>query len=92
MEIMEIWKYEVFPGGFNLEIPEGAQILTVQVQGSKIYLWAIVDPEKDKELRSFVVHGTGEPIVGIKEKNYIGTFQLHYGFLVYHLFEVKEQK
>lgn len=87
---MKIFKYLLYPSdSFELELPKGAKILTVQVQFEKPQIWALVDPNADNEKRQFRMIGTGHEI---KEKNltYIGTFQMMGGHLVWHLFEVKK--
>lgn len=83
-----IHKYVITPKKLLLEMPKGAEILTVQSQHESACIWALVDSEAPLEDRHFDVVGTGQPIeeTGIKRK-YIGTFQLGGGALVYHLFE-----
>jgi len=91
-----IYKYQLpVQDQVELEMPEGAQILTVQTQeahgGGLPHLWAIVNTETSlKERRVFRIHGTGHQFrdeVG-KREIYLGTFQLHGGSLVFHVFEV----
>lgn len=85
-----IWKFNLpsLPGE-SIEMPEGAEILTVQTQGDSPMIWAMVDPQMKKENRFFVIIGTGHTIPddGIK-RNYIGTYQQMGGALVWHLFEI----
>lgn len=70
---------------FELELPKGARILHVDVQNGYPYIWALVDPDAPKEKKKFHLAGTGHPI-NEKIKNHIGTFLLHEGALVFHLF------
>lgn len=75
---------------FVIEMPEGARILAVQAQYDYPHVWATVDTDLPMEERKFRILGTGKPI-GInntEELVYIGTFQLHKGTFVGHLFEV----
>jgi hypothetical protein len=72
---------------FNLEMPQGAEILTVQTQGGERHMWALVDPVAPKELRAFRLAGTGHPINDL-DLQYVATFQLKGGLLVFHLFEL----
>jgi hypothetical protein len=70
-------------------MPAAAQILAVQVQNGEPFVWAIVDTENPQEERFFDIFGTGHPMhedngVG---REYVGTFQMHSGSLVFHLFE-----
>lgn len=85
-----IWKFELDTVNMQtIEMPYCAKILTVQVQRETPCLWAIVDPSLEKEKRHFEIFGTGNPIVegmGVS-REYIGTYQLHDGDLVYHVFE-----
>ena len=87
---MTIWKYEFETKGLvNIEMPIGAEILTVQTQQEKPCMWALVDPEAKKKQRCFEVIGTGLPIYGGSDikRTHIGTYQLHGGSLVFHVFE-----
>ena len=85
-----IWKFELEIGdNQKLEMPIGAEILSVQTQNETPCLWALVDPDADQETRHFEVYRTGHPVhydMGIS-RNYIGTFQLQSGLLVLHVFE-----
>ena len=77
-------------------MPEGAQILCVQVQqpnGNTEFqtptpcLWALVDAgKKPKEMHKILTYGTGHQI---HEENlkYIGSYQLDEGLLIFHVFE-----
>lgn len=79
-----IWKYPVKGPNFELAMPQGARVLTVQVQHGEPVLWALVDPEKPHARRAFLLIGTGHDFdaTGL---NYVGTFQE--GPFVWHLFE-----
>lgn len=86
-----IWKYEITPSDFQeIIMPVGAKILDVQTQGDTPCIWALVNPNyTDTEVRIFEVFATGVPIkydMGV-QREYIGTFQLMGGGLVFHLFE-----
>jgi hypothetical protein len=86
--IETVHKYP-FPcdGIFDLEMPEGALILTVQVQGGQPCIWARVYPSAPKVTRHFRLVGTGHSLEG--NLWYRGTFQLQLvgGQFVFHLFE-----
>jgi len=82
----QIWKYKVMGA---IEMPKGAEILTVKVQDSfNVCIWAKVDPEMEKESRLFVVIGTGHSFDDTN-KEYIGTYIE--GPFVWHLFEIKNK-
>lgn len=88
-----VWKYEVrATDTFSVEMPEGAEILAVQTcQGAfgfdEANMWALVDPSRPRERRTFRVYGTGHPIPFPESLRYIDTFQVRSGVLVFHLFE-----
>lgn len=85
--MITIWKYSLkLDDKIELEIPEGARILSVQMQGSVPSLWALVDSEAKKEIRVFYIFGTGtsNPLLRFA-LDYIGTFQER--FFVWHVFE-----
>ena len=71
-----------------VSLPAFSRLLTVQVQHNVPYLWALVNPNLPNEIPVTIrMFGTGHPI----EDNdsfleYIGTFQLLEGNLVYHVF------
>ncbi len=85
-----VYKYPLpFEAHFRLELPLGAKVLHVDVQLGKPQLWALVDPHSPLAWRYFRVAGTGHEIVQEPSRlDYVGTFQLHDGQLVFHLFEV----
>jgi hypothetical protein len=92
-----IYKYEVKPSpGANpktlVDMPVGAKVLKAasQIAGgeSRLFLWALVDPEAEKELRAFEVYPTG--LAEVKDPDelvYIDTVFMRDGMLVFHVFE-----
>ena len=85
-----IWKYDCAVNDVvTIEMPVGAEILTVQSQHGNPRIWALVDPNNSTEKRYFEMFGTGHPINcdGGITKKYIGSFQLYDGDLIFHLFE-----
>ncbi len=82
-----IYKYKVYPtDDFDLLLPKGAYILCVQTQDGEPFIWAMVDTEAPKEIRKFVLRGTGNTLPELPLV-YIGTFQIRNDLLVFHLFE-----
>jgi len=85
----EVWKYRVShvsEGTPSISMPAGAQIVHADVQHPHtVWIWAIVDPRRDRELRSIAFFATGEPIPEGWEHR--GTaLDMHAG-LVWHVFE-----
>ena len=83
---MIVWKFP-FPIMDDLEfqMPVGAKVLTVDMQGANPAMWVLCDPTAKLETRRFRVAGTGHNID--YPVSYIGTFQMRGGALVFHLFE-----
>jgi len=85
----KIYKYplEVTDTQF-VELPLGAEILTVQMQGNQLCLWAMVNalPEAVKKNRRIEIIGTGNPMP-TGDLKYISTFQMIKGKLIFHVFE-----
>lgn len=85
-----IWKFQFDIGDqFTLWIPIRAKIIHVGMQGLYPYIWAIVNPEAQNTKRIFRVYGTGEPIIDIEDWKHVGTFSMHDGAYIWHLFEQK---
>lgn len=93
---MKIFKYPIPNESeeviFSLEIPEGSDILRVGLDPQEqACIWCLVSEQLDAERRYFRVVATGEQIVSMKNKRYIGTW--NEGPFVWHLFELfKEEK
>lgn len=85
-----IWKFPIEVADVQkILMPVGAKVLTVQEQNSIPCIWALVDPEADREIRFFEMFGTGHPILysaGVS-REYISTFQVRDDSLVFHVFE-----
>lgn len=85
-----IYKYAVAANDTTeLRMPQGAQILSVQIQHDIPCVWALVDPGAKVVTRTLRLAGTGHTLPddpGV----YIGTFQVHTVALVFHLFDAGE--
>jgi hypothetical protein len=81
-----IWKFPLsVTDQVTIQVPEGAQILSLQVQGGIPCLWAKVNPDNPKKPMKIGIYGTGhehQEIPGI----FIATFQMEGGTLVFHAF------
>ncbi len=85
-----IRKYQLQPRmKQKIEMPEGAQILTVQTQVTSVCLWAMVNTKAPKEKRTIHIVSTDKNVDHIHDKGmtYIGTAQIELGNIVCHVFE-----
>ena len=70
-----IWKYQIpIADDFRLKMPDGARILTVQIQEGGPCIWAVEDPEAVPRIYHFRIVGTGHEF-STEGWIYIGTFQ-----------------
>jgi len=84
-----IYKYPFEVGSLvTIDMPEGAEILSVQIQAGTPCLWAMVDPAVESQINQFTIIGTGHDIPDIMARNleYVSTFQD--GKYVWHFFKV----
>ena len=83
----QIWKYELKTTDTQtLAIPEGYKILCIQKQYSDPCIWVEVEPDNKKTSVIIDIFGTGHVMSDLK-REYIGTYQLNNGSLVFHAFE-----
>lgn len=74
----------------TVRMPRGADILTAQMQGGELVIWAKVYPDHTLEDRVIETFGTGAEMPALKpgqQRIYIGTFQMDW--FVGHIFELK---
>lgn len=87
---MNVYKYELeITDEQTIRLPFNAELLTVQMQGDKCCLWALVDPRHELNERTICIYGTGYPIPNGIRLKYISTFQIPHLGLVFHAFEKK---
>lgn len=98
----KIWKFNLADTAWGfVEMPKGAEILSVQYQPkinqpmqkqeASYVLWAVVDPEAQKESRLIEAIGTGQEMKELSpeySRKHLGTVQTHGGAFVLHFFEV----
>ena len=94
-----IFKYDVpINDYFIQEIPEGAEFLTAFEQGSEAQMWFVVDTDKPLVEKKFRIFGTGAKMPDTYEwktdpyLNYLTTFPMENGNLIWHLFEQRSEK
>lgn len=85
---MTIYKYPIkIIDTQKVKLPLYAKILTAQMQGDTLCLWAQVDDTNtDTKERTIEVFGTGYPM-SHDARRYIGTTQMRGGALIWHVFE-----
>lgn len=74
----------------TIKLPSKHKILCVQIQGNGPCIWAMVNPYAPEEELLIETIGTGHEISTELEirRNYIGTYQLQRGALVFHVFQI----
>ena len=81
-----IHKYQMKDLVSPVMMPEGAEILAIQLQDSMICIWAMVDKDAQMIERYIVVCGTGQKLPeDMRGYKYITTLQMN--VYVWHLFE-----
>jgi hypothetical protein len=88
-----IFKYEIpiTDEIIAMEIPDNYALCEVGQQNGKLFMWCVVDIHANIIKRYFKIVGTGHKIEGIEHLSFLRTIQMPNG-LVWHLFEVPEQK
>jgi hypothetical protein len=83
-----IWKYTLLPHT-HIDMPVGAQILSIHEQDAEVCMWVMVEPEAATERRTFAYFGTGHRLPA-NPMEFLGTAHvlLISGSLVFHVFEV----
>lgn len=82
-----VWKFPLGPFDLmEIDMPTGSRVLCVQCQDGAPQLWALCDVSAPKQTRVFHIYGTGHTHGAINGE-YVGTFQLADGALVFHVFE-----
>lgn len=73
----------------EVEMPEGAEILSVQIQNGTLCLWAKVNTDYPEEKRAIRIIGTGNYINPCEPLVFITTYQFE--GLVFHVFEIPNE-
>lgn len=89
-----IWKYALEIETTNVILmPKGSEILSVELQNNKPFVWALVNPdEQNNETKIIKMFGTGEDVSNglTVNKRFLGTIQpIENGVaFAFHLFEI----
>lgn len=92
--MLKVFKYNLpLDDYFKVDLPKGAKILCIDTQFTVPQMWALVDPdEAETEARRFRFAGTGHDITETPEQlEFVDTFQMRDGNLIFHVFEVIER-
>jgi len=85
---MRIWKCKLKVTDEQVvELPDGAKFLDVQMQGEDCCIWTLCDETAPPKSRGIAIYGTGNPMPEYPGE-YIATFQMAGGALVFHVFEI----
>ena len=87
---MIIYKYQIEPSPtqINIEMPEGAKILSCGLDGFGVpCIWALVNPENEMVKKPVYCVGTGWNMSALDNCKFIGSMTDCGGF-VWHVFEV----
>lgn len=89
-----IWKFTMdnhpkwfHPVATEVQMPAGAKVVNVAMQGSHTVMWAMVDTTKPLQTRSFVPFNTGEALPLDQGSVYLETVQVT-PTLVHHWYEI----
>ena len=94
---MRIWRWTLpVTDRQTVMIPAGARLMDVQVQpwppqNDLPQLWALCDESAPPAPRHIAIYGTGNPMPD-DPGEYIATFQMRGGSLVFHAFELPQEK
>lgn len=83
-----VWKYPIkITDEQQIEMPQGARILSSDMQGDQLCLWVLVDKGVPNAMRTIRIHGTGHAIQDAGQLAFIDTVQMAGGRLIWHVFE-----
>lgn len=88
-----VYKYELpIEGKPKVDMKNGADVLSVNVQYGKLVVWAMVNPKAKDGKREFLVVGTGHDIqdegktkIDLYKYEFVGTVLAQGGKLVLHV-------
>lgn len=84
-----IWKFTLQMLETQLvQMPEGAEVLSVHVQLGEVQVWALVDTAASPTARRFEMYATGQPIPHGPDGTFVGTVMFQDGQYVFHVYEV----
>jgi len=92
-ETLTVWKFQPRIADVAVvEMPKGARILRAGIQGVTFCVWALVDPKAPMAERRIRIAGTGHDIAPSHTETYVNTFEMNGGALVFHVFDLGEDR
>lgn len=86
----KIYKYPInTTDSQSVAMPIDYQILSIDTQNEVPCIWALIDNTLPLTLVKIRIYGTGHEINESDNLQYIGSYQLQRGLLVFHVFEDK---
>lgn len=86
-----IWKYQLKTIDQFIRMPAGSKLLSVQIQHGHPQLWVLCDPNARLTPRRVRVYGTGHTVDSSVPGEFVGTYQLMDGALVFHVFDLGDK-
>lgn len=91
-----VFKYEIPPSDqrfdSEVQLPKGAEILCINAQRSKLFIWALIDPtQREKTTHRFVVVPTGVEFFSSGKDTLVFETTVFLDTLVFHVFSVREE-
>ena len=68
------------------------QILNIDIQNGEPCLWCLVDVGEEEQDIALRIVGTGNPMPTLTKDDYLGSYMLFNGGLVFHVFLEKERR
>lgn len=62
------------------------QVLSIDVQNGNLCIWCLVDVEEEEREINIRIIGTGDIMPLLSKKDYLGSYVLYDGKLVFHVF------
>ena len=88
----QVWKFPLRVEDEQIiEVPVGAEPLKAEMQNGELCLWMLVQPSSNKVSKKVHVHGTGHYVSNsVTSSDYVDSFMMHGGALVFHVFVTDE--
>lgn len=87
-----VWKFPLrVEDEQTIEVPVGTEPLKAEMQNGELCLWMLVDTDVSFCRKKVLVFGTGHKVNDtIDRSDYVDSFMMHNGALVFHVFVTDE--